>query len=106
MAATRKRPKTECLPTSTYIRYGGAARTLIRQLRTAVPLKRMATEAEISAAICFLLCDGASFITGATLGVDGGAPLYSPVWPSPEHDKSRPFEGFHRAIKPKVLEND
>ncbi len=86
--------------------YEGAARALIPKLRAAVPLKRFAMEAEVSAAVVFLLSDAASFITGATLRVDGGAPLMSAVWPSPEHTRSRPFNGFHRARMPKVLESD
>jgi NAD(P)-dependent dehydrogenase (short-subunit alcohol dehydrogenase family) len=37
-----------------------------------VPMQRMGTAAELAAAICFLLSDDASFITGQTLVVDGG----------------------------------
>jgi len=37
-----------------------------------VPMRRMGTAAELAAAICFLLSDDASFITGQTLVVDGG----------------------------------
>ncbi|MBU6467323.1 MAG: SDR family oxidoreductase, partial [Burkholderiales bacterium] len=53
--------------------YGGAMRTLIPKLRQHVPMRRLATEAEISAAIVFLLSPGASFITGVTLQIDGAA---------------------------------
>jgi citronellol/citronellal dehydrogenase len=84
--------------------YTGAAKALIPKLAEAVPLKRLATEAEVSAAICFLLCPAAAFITGVTLAVDGGAPLASIVWPTPDHDKSQAFDGFHRAVVPKVLQ--
>ncbi|MFO0635973.1 MAG: SDR family oxidoreductase [Nannocystaceae bacterium] len=83
--------------------YEGPTRHLIPKLREAVPLKRLATEAEVSAAIVFLLSDAAAFITGETVKVDGGAPLSSSLWPTPDHDRSRPFEGFHRAVVPKVL---
>ncbi len=37
-----------------------------------VPMKRMGTASELAAAVCFLLSDDASFITGHTLVVDGG----------------------------------
>ena len=84
-------------------RYEGAARALIPKLAEAVPLRRLGTEAEVSAAVCFLLSDAAAFVTGATLRVDGGAPLGNRIWPIPAHDRSRPFEGFHRAVVPKVL---
>jgi citronellol/citronellal dehydrogenase len=86
--------------------YDSAARSMIRSLAPAVPLKRLATEAECSAAICFLLCPAAAFITGITLAVDGGAPLTSAIWPTPDHSKSVPFQGFHRAIVPRVLQED
>ncbi len=84
--------------------YEGPAKALIPRLRESVPLKRLATEAEISAAIVFLLSDAAAFITGDTMRVDGGAPLWSAIWPTPDHDRSRPFEGFHRARTPSVLQ--
>ncbi len=74
-----------------------------RQLRHAVPLKRLGTEAEISAVVCFLLSEAASFVTGEWVRIDGGAPLATVVWPMPEHDRSRPYEGFHRAKLPEAL---
>ncbi|MBC8070903.1 MAG: SDR family oxidoreductase, partial [Deltaproteobacteria bacterium] len=84
--------------------YEGPVKQMIPKLREAVPLKRLATEAEISAGIVFLLSEAAAFITGETLKIDGGAPLFSALWPSPDHDRSQPFQGFHRASTPKVLE--
>ncbi|MCA9708710.1 MAG: SDR family oxidoreductase [Myxococcales bacterium] len=83
--------------------YSGAAKAMIPRLREAVPLRRLATEAEVSAAICFLLSPGAAFITGETLRVDGGAPLLSAHWPMPPDSRSEPYQGFHRAVVPKIL---
>ena len=83
--------------------YGGAMKTLIPQLRRHVPLRRMGLEAEVSAAIVFLLSPAAAFITGVTLQIDGGASLGSPLFPSVDHDRSVPFDGFHRAVTPQVL---
>jgi citronellol/citronellal dehydrogenase len=60
-------------------------------------------EAEVSAAICFLLSPGAAFITGVSLRIDGGAPLASALLPAPEHARSVAFDGFHRAVLPAVL---
>jgi 3-oxoacyl-[acyl-carrier protein] reductase len=40
-----------------------------------VPMRRLGTPAEIAAAVCFLLSEAASFITGQTLFVDGGASI-------------------------------
>jgi citronellol/citronellal dehydrogenase len=83
--------------------YGEAMRPMIKKLKAHVPLRRLATEAEVSAAILFLLCPGASFITGVTLQIDGGASLGNPVFPSLDHDRSVPFDGFHRSVRPEVL---
>ncbi len=83
--------------------YGGAVKALIPKLREHVPLRRLATEAEISAAIVFLLSPGAAFITGITLQIDGAASLGAPLFPIMEHQRSQPFEGFHRAKAPEVL---
>lgn len=83
--------------------YGGAMKTLIPQLKAHVPLQRMGEEAEVSAAIVFLLSPGAAFISGVTLQIDGASSLGSAVWPLPRHERSKPFEGFHRAVKPEVL---
>jgi 3-oxoacyl-[acyl-carrier protein] reductase len=42
------------------------------QVRSQIPLGRLGTPAEIAEAACFLAGDGAGFITGATLDVNGG----------------------------------
>jgi citronellol/citronellal dehydrogenase len=84
--------------------YSGPAKALIPKLRDAVPLKRLATEAEVSSAICFLMSEGAAFITGETLKIDGGAPLASLHWPMGGKSRSEAYQGFHRATVPKVLD--
>jgi citronellol/citronellal dehydrogenase len=83
--------------------YQGAVRAMIPKLRAHVPLRRLATEAEVSAAIVFLLSPAAAFITGVTLQIDGGASLGSAVFPSVDHDRSVPYDGFHRAVVPEAL---
>jgi NAD(P)-dependent dehydrogenase (short-subunit alcohol dehydrogenase family) len=40
--------------------------------RRAVPMKRYGTSAEIAATIAFLASDGAGYITGQNIRVDGG----------------------------------
>ncbi len=84
--------------------YDGAVKAMIPKLKEAVPLKRLSTEAEVSSGICFLLSEGAAFITGTTLAIDGGAPLFNTVWPTPKHNESKAYNGFHRAVTPSVLE--
>lgn len=78
----------------------------IRAMRQHVPLQRLATEAEVSAAIVFLLSPAAAFITGVCLRVDGGVPNARRHVALPKHSKSQPFNGFHRAVMPKVLQEE
>ena len=40
-----------------------------------IPMRRIASPEEVSAAVRFLLSDDASYITGQSLAVDGGASL-------------------------------
>jgi citronellol/citronellal dehydrogenase len=83
--------------------YGAAVRPLIPKLRAHVPLQRLATEAEVSAVIVFLLSPAAAFVTGVTVQIDGGSSLGNAMFPLVPHQRSRPFEGFHRAVTPQVL---
>lgn len=81
----------------------GMLKALLPRLKAAVPLHRLGTEAEVSAAIVFLLSEAAAFISGTTLRVDGAAPNSSAVWPATEHDRSAAYDGFHRAELPDNL---
>ena len=83
--------------------YGPAMKPLIARLKDHVPLKRMGLEAEVSAAIVFLLSPAAAFITGVTLRIDGGAPLGNAVFPLSAAKNNAPFDGFHRASTPQAL---
>jgi citronellol/citronellal dehydrogenase len=83
--------------------YGPEMREMIQGLARHVPMKRLGLEAEVSAAICFLLSPAAAFITGAILPIDGGAPLGNRAFPLQEAARSPVFDGFHRATPPDVL---
>jgi citronellol/citronellal dehydrogenase len=83
--------------------YPEMMKTMIRGLKRHVPLRRLATEAEISAVIAFLLSPGAAFVTGITVPIDGGAPLGNAAFPTVDHERSAPYQGFHRAAPPEVL---
>src|ERR1700738_1801020 len=70
-----------------------------------IPLQRFGTEAEVSAAVVFLLSPAASFITGTCIRVDGGAPNAKPGWwelQAVEHNV--PFDGFYRSALPTILD--
>jgi citronellol/citronellal dehydrogenase len=76
----------------------------IRQMHTMVPLRRLGTESEVSAAITFLLSPAAAFISGACLRVDGAAPNAKRIWPEVGTGGSTPeFNGFHLATTPQIL---
>ena len=76
---------------------------LIPRLKEHVPLRRMGVEAEVSAAIVFLLSPAPAFVTGVTLQIDGAASLGSEIFPIGTTSRSEPFDGFHRAVTPDVL---
>jgi citronellol/citronellal dehydrogenase len=77
----------------------------IRALPRRVPLGRLGTESEVSAAIVFLLSPAAGFISGSCLRVDGAVPSAKRVVDKVGTGKATPaFDGFHLAAKPKVLE--
>lgn len=78
----------------------------IRGLAKIVPLARLGTESEVSSVIAFLLSEGAAFITGTTVRIDGGVPNVRPHWPQGDHGPSPAFDGFHLAATPKVLKPD
>lgn len=61
--------------------YPPEAGDMFREMRNTVPLGRFGLEAEVSAAIVFLLCPAASFISGSTLRVDGARPQARMGWP-------------------------
>ncbi|MGE0500393.1 MAG: SDR family oxidoreductase [Rhizobiaceae bacterium] len=83
--------------------YGGATKALIPTLKGHVPFGRLGLEAEVSSVICFLLSPAASYVTGQTIGIDGGSPLGSALFPIAKGREIRPFDGFHRAKAPDVL---
>ena len=81
-------------------------KALIPRMKDYIPLNRMGMEAEISSAICFLLSDGARYITGQTIAIDGGSSLKtnSPLWPLRPAQNNQPYNGFHRSELPKILQ--
>lgn len=84
--------------------YDEAMQAELRRLKDKVPLGRYGNEAEVSAAIVFLLSPGAAFITGSCVRVDGGVPNARHTWKPVPTDRSRPFDGFPLAALPRCLQ--
>ena len=87
--------------------YEGAFKAVIPTLREHVPLKRIGSESEVSAAIVFLLSPAAAFISGTTVRIDGAASQGSRAFPlfKAKPGQSQAYNGFHRAYLPDVLKD-
>jgi citronellol/citronellal dehydrogenase len=74
-------------------------------LTPGIPLQRFGTEAEVSAAIVYLLSPAASYITGSCIRVDGGAPnARRGWWDLQPAENNVAFDGFHRSSLPAILD--
>ncbi len=51
---------------------GGDPEQNLRELAAGIPMRRLASPAEVATCVCFLASDEASYVTGANLPVDGG----------------------------------
>jgi len=70
---------------------------MLREMKKDIPARRLGTESEVSSAVAWLLSPGAAYVTGETLRVDGASSLYRQLFPTSDHDRMEPFDGFHRA---------
>jgi citronellol/citronellal dehydrogenase len=86
--------------------YPAEMRPRLQAMWRQVPLKRLGTESEVSAAIVFLLSEAAGFISGSCLRVDGAVPNARSNWPLPDHDRSTPYYGFPLEAPPDFLRRD
>jgi citronellol/citronellal dehydrogenase len=92
------------IATSGMDKYPPILSPLIRSIHQDIPLQRLGTESEISAAICYLLSPAAAFVSGTCLAVDGAAPTARRHWPLVGMGGSNEaFNGFHLTERPKVL---
>lgn len=74
-------------------------------LTPGIPLQRFGTEAEVSAAIVYLLSPAASYITGSCIRIDGGAPnARRGWWDLQPANNNVAFDGFHRSSLPAILD--
>ncbi len=93
------------IATSGLKQYPLAHKKRILRRKNFVPSRRLSTEAEVSAAVVFLLSPGASFISGESIGVNGAvATMTAEYAMAPENapssgDRYPYFDGFHRSEK-------
>jgi citronellol/citronellal dehydrogenase len=83
--------------------YTPEAKSKILEFPPTVPLQRYGSESEVAAAIVYLLSPAAAYITGSCIRVDGGTPNARNTWKLEPHQRSKPFEAFHRAQVPELL---
>jgi citronellol/citronellal dehydrogenase len=84
--------------------YPPEMRERFRTLPRKVPLGRLGTESEVSAAIVFLLSPAAAFISGACIRIDGAVPNVKYNYPLAPRPPAAAFDGFHLAAKPDASE--
>ncbi|MFO1195395.1 MAG: SDR family oxidoreductase [Burkholderiaceae bacterium] len=71
-----------------------------------VPMRRFGTEAELSAAVVFLLSEASTFVNGTVIRVDGGVPNARPQWKRPAAERSPVFQGFPQYRRPGMLDRE
>jgi citronellol/citronellal dehydrogenase len=84
-------------------RYPPEHKPIILAAANTIPLRRLGTESEVSAAVVFLLSPAAAFISGACLRVDGAGPNARRMWPRVGGKPNEAFNGFHLAELPAIL---
>ncbi|KAL3803897.1 hypothetical protein HJC23_004059 [Cyclotella cryptica] len=56
--------------------YGPAGDLFVEKILPSLPAKRFASPEEISSAVCWLLSEGSSYVTGSVVSVDGGSAFH------------------------------
>jgi citronellol/citronellal dehydrogenase len=73
--------------------YPDKYRPMINRFPSLVPAGRLGTEAEVAAAITFLLSPAAAFISGSIIRIDGAVPNRREHWEVAVHGATAPFNG-------------
>ena len=89
---------------SGYANYDPVFRKVFLDMADQIPARRLGTEEEVSSAVCWLLSEGAAFVTGTTLRVDGAGSLWRMSWEVPDHEAMTPYGG--RTVEEIMAEHD
>jgi citronellol/citronellal dehydrogenase len=81
---------------SGFKKYPEPVQEALRTLPEQIPARRFGTESEVSATVVFLVSPAASYITGATIRVDGASSLYRHPVSLVDHAPQPAFKAFHR----------
>jgi len=81
-------------------------RGVLRELKTKVPLQRFGTEAELAAAVVFLLSPAAAFINGTVIRVDGGVPNARHSWNLQPAERGETYNGCPQYVPPSLFSED
>ncbi|MDH0683434.1 MULTISPECIES: SDR family oxidoreductase [Achromobacter] len=81
-------------------------RGVLRELKIKVPLQRFGTEAELAAAVVFLLSPAAAFINGTVIRVDGGVPNARHSWNLQPAERGETYNGFPQYVPPSLFSED
>jgi NAD(P)-dependent dehydrogenase (short-subunit alcohol dehydrogenase family) len=65
---------------------------IVEQLKSVVPLKRLATCEEIAWLVAYLASPAGDYVTGQTLTIDGGKELWGSYWPIPDPPGMTPVQ--------------
>lgn len=84
-------------------RYPPEVQEQLLEYKHDVPLGRVGTEAEVASAIVFLLSEGAAYISGTTINIDGAFAMATPNYKLPPRLRESPvYDGFPFATLPKL----
>lgn len=89
---------------SGYANYDPVFRKVFLEMADNIPARRLGTEEEVSSATLWLLSEGASFVSGHTMRVDGAGSLWRMSWEVPDHDAMSPYGG--RSVEDIIAEHE